>query len=45
MLESLVIRLAARDKYHDLALKRFHTALMDLGSPPLGLIGTALERG
>ena len=26
-------------------LKRFHTALMDLGSPPLGLIGTALERG
>jgi hypothetical protein len=26
-------------------LKRFHTALMDLGSPPLGLIGTAIERG
>jgi hypothetical protein len=26
-------------------LKRFHTALMDLGSPPLGLIGTAVERG
>jgi hypothetical protein len=26
-------------------LKRFHTALMDLGSPPLGLIPTALDRG
>jgi hypothetical protein len=26
-------------------LKRFHTALMELGSPPLGLIGTAIERG
>jgi len=29
----------------DFTLKRFHTALMDLGSPPLGLIGTAIERG
>jgi uncharacterized protein (DUF885 family) len=27
------------------SLKRFHTALMDLGSPPLGLISTALDRG
>jgi Bacterial protein of unknown function (DUF885) len=26
-------------------LKRFHTALMELGSPPLGLIGAAIERG
>jgi Bacterial protein of unknown function (DUF885) len=26
-------------------LKRFHTALLELGSPPLGLLGTALERG
>jgi hypothetical protein len=25
--------------------KRFHTALMELGSPPLGLLGTAIERG
>jgi uncharacterized protein (DUF885 family) len=24
---------------------RFHQALFDLGAPPLGLIGTALERG
>ncbi|HEY3734854.1 MAG TPA: DUF885 family protein [Streptosporangiaceae bacterium] len=27
------------------SLRRFHTALMELGSPPLGLLGTALERG
>ncbi|HTT50415.1 MAG TPA: DUF885 family protein [Streptosporangiaceae bacterium] len=27
------------------SLLRFHTALLGLGSPPLGLIGTALERG
>ena len=26
-------------------LKRFHSALMALGSPPLGLLGTAIERG
>jgi hypothetical protein len=26
-------------------LKRFHTALMALGSPPLGLLGAAVERG
>ncbi len=26
-------------------LQRFHRALMDLGSPPLGLLGTAIERG
>jgi|SRR5450756_56579 len=29
----------------DFTLKRFHTALMDLGSAPLGLLGTAIERG
>ncbi|WP_131097441.1 DUF885 family protein [Streptomonospora litoralis] len=27
------------------SLRRFHTALLDLGAPPLGLIGTAVERG
>jgi len=27
------------------SLQRFHTALLDLGSPPLGLLGTAVERG
>jgi hypothetical protein len=26
-------------------LRRFHTAMMDLGSPPLGLLETAVERG
>jgi Bacterial protein of unknown function (DUF885) len=29
----------------DFSLLRFHTALMDLGSPPLGLLETALRRG
>ncbi|MER7769454.1 DUF885 family protein [Kitasatospora sp. NPDC096140] len=27
------------------SLRRFHTALFDLGAPPLGLLSTALERG
>ena len=27
------------------SLRRFHTAMMDLGAPPLGLLDTALERG
>jgi hypothetical protein len=27
------------------SLQRFHRALMELGSPPLGLLGTAIERG
>jgi hypothetical protein len=26
-------------------LRRFHSAMMELGSPPLGLLGTAVERG
>jgi hypothetical protein len=26
-------------------VQRFHRALLDLGSPPLGLLGTAVERG
>jgi uncharacterized protein (DUF885 family) len=29
----------------DFSLPRFHAALLDLGSPPLGLLGTAIERG
>ncbi|HVX46800.1 MAG TPA: DUF885 family protein [Mycobacteriales bacterium] len=29
----------------DFSLPRFHAALMELGSPPLGLLGTAIERG
>jgi hypothetical protein len=27
------------------SLPRFHAALLDLGAPPLGLVGTAVERG
>jgi hypothetical protein len=27
------------------SLKRFHTAMLALGSPPLGLLGTAVDRG
>ena len=27
------------------SLARFHRALLELGSPPLGLLGTAIERG
>jgi hypothetical protein len=27
------------------SLKRFHTAMLSLGSPPLGLLGTAVDRG
>ncbi len=30
---------------NEYTLRRFHNALLDLGSPPLGLIGTAIERG
>jgi len=26
-------------------LRRFHSAMLDLGSPPLGLLGTAVQRG
>jgi uncharacterized protein (DUF885 family) len=27
------------------SLLRFHSALLNLGSPPLGLLGTAIQRG
>ena len=27
------------------SLRRFHSAMMELGSPPLGLLGTAVARG
>ena len=29
----------------DFSLRRFHAAMLDLGSPPLGLLPTALDRG
>jgi hypothetical protein len=45
-LEILALRDRARSAWGPgFTLKRFHTALMDLGSPPLGLISTALDRG
>jgi len=45
-LEILALRERARTAWGPgFTLKRFHTALMDLGSPPLGLLSTAIERG
>jgi Bacterial protein of unknown function (DUF885) len=45
-LEITALRERARSAWGaGFTLKRFHAALMDLGSPPLGLISTALERG
>jgi len=42
-LEIMALREQARAAWGaDFTLKRFHTALMDLGSPPLGLISAAL---
>jgi hypothetical protein len=36
---------AKREWGASFSLHRFHKALLDLGSPPLGLIGTAVDRG
>ncbi|HEY2578899.1 MAG TPA: DUF885 family protein [Streptosporangiaceae bacterium] len=36
---------ARKDWGMGFTLRRFHTALMDLGAPPLGLLETAIERG
>jgi hypothetical protein len=45
-LEILRAREAARAAWGaGFTLRRFHAALMELGSPPLGLLGTAIERG
>jgi hypothetical protein len=45
-LEILALREQARSAWGaEFSLKRFHSALMDLGSPPLGLIPAALDRG
>jgi hypothetical protein len=45
-LEIMDLRERARREWGGgFTLKRFHGALLDLGSPPLGLIGTALRRG
>ena len=40
------LREQARAQWGDSwSLPRFHRAMLELGSPPLGLLGTALERG
>jgi uncharacterized protein (DUF885 family) len=45
-LEILKLREQARKDWGTgFTLHRFHTAMMSLGSPPLGLLGTAIERG
>ncbi len=45
-LEILKLRERARKDWGTgFTLQRFHKALMDLGSPPLGLLGTAVDRG
>jgi Bacterial protein of unknown function (DUF885) len=45
-LEILKLRERARKEWGTgFTLQRFHKALMDLGAPPLGLLGTAVDRG
>jgi uncharacterized protein (DUF885 family) len=45
-LEIMRLREQARAEWGaGFTLKRFHTALMTLGSPPIGLLGTAIKRG
>jgi hypothetical protein len=45
-LEILKLRERAKKEWgNGFTLQRFHKALLDLGSPPLGLLGTAVERG
>src|SRR6266568_3657285 len=45
-LEILKLRARARKDWGaGFTLQRFHKAMLDLGSPPLGLLGTALDRG
>jgi uncharacterized protein DUF885 len=45
-LEILRLRERARKEWGvGFTLQRFHKALLDLGSPPLGLLGTAVSRG
>jgi hypothetical protein len=45
-LEIMALRDRAKQEWGArFSLRRFHTAMFNLGSPPLGLLGTALERG
>jgi uncharacterized protein (DUF885 family) len=45
-LEIMALRERARKEWGPgFSLRRFHAALLELGSPPLGLLGTAMARG
>jgi len=45
-LEIMDLRERARKEWGaGFSLRRFHAAMLELGSPPLGLLGTAVERG
>jgi uncharacterized protein (DUF885 family) len=45
-LEILKLRERARKDWSaGFTLQRFHKAMLDLGSPPIGLLGTAVDRG
>jgi hypothetical protein len=45
-LEILKLRERARKDWgNSFTLQRFHKAMLDLGSPPIGLLGTAIDRG
>jgi uncharacterized protein (DUF885 family) len=45
-LEIMRLREQARKEWGaGFSLRRFHAALFELGSPVLGLLGTAIERG
>jgi uncharacterized protein (DUF885 family) len=45
-LEIMDLRHRARAEWGaGFSLRRFHTAMLDLGSPPLGLLDTAVDRG
>jgi hypothetical protein len=45
-LEIMALRERARQEWGTgFTLKRFHAALLDLGSPPLGLLDTVMQRG
>jgi hypothetical protein len=45
-LEIMNLRERARKEWGaGFSLRRFHAAMLELGSPPLGLLGTAVERG
>ncbi len=45
-LEIMALRDRARREWGaGFSLRRFHAAMLELGSPPLGLLGTAVDRG